>query len=179
MFKGGAAVGTRQHTEAITQTQHMSDPNGSKHLSVYAETRIALLKMSPSIYDRRRSFGQKPNPHDPNPSTYVSNMAAAVLRYGDIQGAGFNPHLNRHQNVFEEPSDCFRSESESLCSAQATPMLQGPDLAVDIVQFCLNTSKPCKKKKKRGVWHKTDHDGCQSLQLSSGGVCPREMPMSK
>lgn len=90
MFRGGAAVGTRQHTEAITQTQHMSDPNGSKHLDAYTE----------------KPFGRKSN-HDPNPSTRVSNMAAAVLRYREIRRAGFNSHLNRHQNVFEEPSDCF------------------------------------------------------------------------
>lgn len=118
----------------------MSDPNGSKHLNIYTE--IALLKMSPPIYDRGKSFGQKPNHHDPNPSTRVSNMA--VLRYREVRCAGFNSSLNRHQNLFEDPVT-VSILNQSLCSARSTPMLQGPDLTVDICQFCLNTLKPSKK----------------------------------
>lgn len=68
------------------------------------------------------------NPHDPNPSTRVSNVAAAASRYRETQGVSISSHLNRRQNVFEEPRNSrFPSESE--------PVLQGPDLTVDICQF--------------------------------------------
>lgn len=69
------------------------------------------------------------NPHDPNPSTRVSNVAAAAaLRYRETQGVSISSHLNRRQNVFEEPRNSrFPSESESV--------LQGPDLTVYICQF--------------------------------------------